>query len=422
MRTVLITAYAVNPFKGSEDGTGWNIPREIAKTNRVIVITRKNNIPHIERYVATSDDLILENMTFHGFDLPNWAMRLKKKLGERGYVLYFYFWQVFVARFAKKKRFQFDIAHSLNFHSDSHPNFLWMLGKPTFWGPLGHHPKVPRKYLKPIYGWKNHAKDRVYFITKWIMRNLDPFFYLAVWKSKQIFAINSSVAKAMHASPDKVTLLPAVASETIPELKKNSNEFNVLSVGRFHYMKGYDITIRAFALFYHQLNTDQQETTQLVLVGKGEEKHRLLQIANEEKINHKIRWVDWVEKHEMHAIYNDAHTYLFPSHEGAGMVIPEAMSYALPIICFDNVGPGELAGVHSLKVKYSSYEDSIQQFADHLNHLYTDIGFREDLGNKAHRDYKERFTWKLKGECINKAYDMVSVKQFLSSNIQLEKV
>ena len=40
---ILITAYAVNPYKGSEDGTGWNMIQEIAKYNNVIAITRKNN-------------------------------------------------------------------------------------------------------------------------------------------------------------------------------------------------------------------------------------------------------------------------------------------------------------------------------------------------------------------------------------------
>jgi len=41
-KTILITAYAVNPFKGSEDGTGWNISKEIAKEYNTIIITRKN--------------------------------------------------------------------------------------------------------------------------------------------------------------------------------------------------------------------------------------------------------------------------------------------------------------------------------------------------------------------------------------------
>ena len=33
--------------------------------------------------------------------------------------------------------------------------------------------------------------------------------------------------------------------------------------------------------------------------------------------------------------------FSFPSHEGAGMVVAEAMSFGLPVVCLNNEGPGE---------------------------------------------------------------------------------
>ena len=406
MKTILITAYAVNPFKGSEDGTGWNISREIAKKNKVILITRKNNIPHIEKYVATSNDPVLDNMTFYGFDLPKWVMFLKKRIGERGYVLYFYFWQLFIALFIKRKGLKFDIAHSLNFHSDSIPQFLWLLGKPTIWGPIGHHPKVPKGYLLKVYGTKNYLKDRLYYTVKWMMRNLDPFFHLAVFNSERIIGINSAVEKVLFAAKEKVTIIPAVASEQIKELKeKDYTSFNVLSVGRFHYMKGFDITIRAFAKFYHRLHTIQQKNVTLTLVGKGPERDRLIRIAESENINHAIRWIDWVNKENMSEIYQQANTFLFPSHEGAGMVIPEAMSYGLPIACFDNEGPGELVGqTGGILVKYSNYDCSVDEFSKHLNKLFSNNTYQNDLGQKNIAQFKDRFLWSKKGTIIEETY------------------
>ena len=151
---ILLTAYAVNPFKGSEDGTGWNISRELAKNNVVHIITRKNNQKEIDRFLKTHNDPIHNNMNFYYYDLPWLLMFWKKKLGERGYVLYFYLWQLCLPIFVKSKGIKFDIAHAVNFHSDSHPQFLWILGKPVFWGPIGHHPLVPKNYLISIYGKK----------------------------------------------------------------------------------------------------------------------------------------------------------------------------------------------------------------------------------------------------------------------------
>ncbi len=411
MKTVLITAYAVNPFKGSEDGTGWNISREIAKTNRVILITRKNNIPHIKKYVEEGQDSIMKNIEFYGFDLPVWFMRLKKKMGERGYVLYFYFWQLFIIFFIRKNKLRFDIAHCLNFHSDSHPHFLWFFGKPTFWGPIGHHPKVPKAYLLKVYGWKSYIRDRMYYCVKWLMRNLDPFYRVAVNKTETIFAINSSVESVVPGSKGKVVILPAVASEQVINnyYKKVSDDFTVLSVGRFHYMKGFDITIRAFAHFYHQLDSKEKKKVKLVLVGKGAEKQRLKAIAQACKIDSKINWIRWVERSEMHQIYAQSDVFLFPSHEGAGMVVTEAMSYGLPVLSFNNEGPGELVSQSSPLVEYNDYERSIVEFSHQLKRLYYDEKLQIKYGISNQIRSNTLFTWEYKGKVITRLYHKLGI-------------
>jgi hypothetical protein len=49
--TVLLSAYAVNPYHGSEDGMGWNFIMQIARFNKVIAVTRENTRTDIERYM-----------------------------------------------------------------------------------------------------------------------------------------------------------------------------------------------------------------------------------------------------------------------------------------------------------------------------------------------------------------------------------
>ena len=72
MKTILVTAYAINPYKGSEDGTGWNYVRQVARFNKVIAITRENNLTDIQRYVE-EHQLDVSNIEFKGYDLPYWA-------------------------------------------------------------------------------------------------------------------------------------------------------------------------------------------------------------------------------------------------------------------------------------------------------------------------------------------------------------
>jgi hypothetical protein len=40
---ILVSAYACEPYKGSEQGVGWNWVLELSKTKDVWVITRSNN-------------------------------------------------------------------------------------------------------------------------------------------------------------------------------------------------------------------------------------------------------------------------------------------------------------------------------------------------------------------------------------------
>ncbi len=406
MNTILITAYAVNPYKGSEDGTGWNISRELSVNNKVYVVTRRNNRGEIERYMNEKGSESFDNMNFLYYDLPKVMMFWKKMIGERGYVLYYYLWQLFMPIFIKYNKVSFDIVHVLNFHSDSHPQFMWIFGKPVFWGPIGHHPIVPYKFIRPTYKLKNLIKDRLYNIVKFMMRNCDPFFHISKWTSKKIFVINSGINDHIRANPNKIAILPAVANnrEQI-KLTRNNEFFTILAVGRFVYMKGFDVTIRAFAKFYHQLNSNEKKKVKLKLVGKGEELSTIEDIIKEEKIGEVTEIIKWVKKNEMANIYQSSSVFVFGSHEGAGMVVPEALSFGLPVICFDNYGPGELCTEdNSFKIPYQSYEKSIADFSDKINILYHSPKIYSVKSLNAISYASQKFTWKSKREIIEEAY------------------
>ena len=93
MIKILITAYDINPYKGSEASTGWNFTIQVTRENKVVAITRKNNKQNIEKYIK-ENNISTENLEFQYYDLPYW-MRFWKK-GSRGSSLYFYLWQMFM--------------------------------------------------------------------------------------------------------------------------------------------------------------------------------------------------------------------------------------------------------------------------------------------------------------------------------------
>jgi len=407
MKTILVTAYAVDPFKGSEDGMGWNMILQIARFNKVIAITRENNQETIERYLSENSVKFSENIRFEYFDLPYYLRFWKKK--SRGALLYFYLWQIGVAFWAKSKNWSFDIAHNLNFHNDWTPSFLWILGKPFVWGPIGHHPKITFEFLKRN-GWKVIFKNRITWLIKNVFWKLDPFLFITKKKAKFIFAMNSSVPKRLNIETKKLVHLPSVGSEKIqePSRFKKEKSFTILSIGRFVPLKGFDVVISSFAAFYNKLPEGDQPFTQLILVGKGPLEKQLKIQTRKENIEHAITFIPWLEREHLTQIYRKSKVFLFPSHEGAGMVVSEAFSHGLPVLCFDNCGPGEFVGDDcGFRVSYQKYDKVVTDFQEYLMRLFYDRNLLEDMSQNAIVKHAKSFDWDAKGIVFKEVYDKI---------------
>lgn len=404
MKTILVSAYAVNPAKGSEDGMGWNFIRQIAANHKVHAVTRRNNRASIERFMTEHPLPQDVNITFHYFDLPAWTRFWKK--GPLLSLVYFYMWQFFLPLFVRRTRIAFEIAHNLNFHNDWTPSFLWLLGKPLVWGPVGHHPLIPRNYLLPSYGWRALTADRFRWVLKKLFWSFDPFLRITAMKSRVILSMNSSVKSHLYFNVSKEVICSSVASEAVIKKKTVGSEgLKVLSVGRFVALKGFDITIRSFARFYHAADAAVQSTLHLTLVGDGPEKKRLLKLVEETGISGSVTFIPWIERSALKQLYLESDVFLFPSHEGAGMVVAEALSYGLPVLCFDNEGPGEFVNsACGIRVPYSTPEKSVVQFADGLRSLLNDRSLLNAMSQYARITFNGKYDWNVKGKLLRDVY------------------
>jgi glycosyltransferase involved in cell wall biosynthesis len=408
--TVLVTAYAVNPYKGSEDGMGWNMILEIARYHRVIAITRENNQAAIDRYLADFPIEYANNIQFKYFDTPYYTRFWKK--GGRGALLYFYMWQFVVASWIKKQDWSYDLVHNLNFHNDWTPSFLWRTGKPLVWGPIGHHPFIPTAFLKP-YGRKTWLRERIRWTAKKLFWNLDFNLRKTADSANHVFAMNSEVQKVLSIKESKVSILPSVATEEVDVVPdKPKDRFSILSIGRFVALKGFDVTIRSFSKFYKTLPEESRDQVSLTLVGKGPAEPLMKAIIQKNNLEKVIRIIPWIERDQLTFVYQGADLFFFPSHEGAGMVVAEAMSRGLPVLCFDNCGPGEFINANcGVAVPYDDYDKVIDRFADALGELYKNKNRLSQLSRGALRQYRQRFTWASKGEMFRTVYASIIAEQ-----------
>lgn len=400
--TILATCYAVNPYKGSEDAMGWNFVCQIAKFRKVIAITRENNRSSIEKYMKENPDEIFENIQFLYFDLPYWARFWKK--GSRGAMVYFYLWQRNIIGFIKSKQLDFDIVHNLNFHNDWTPTFLWKLHKPLVWGPVGHHPKIPRQYLR-FYSFRTLLNDRLKWLVKKISWKFSPALKNSVKNANHIWCMNSSVSESLPLNKSHYSIYPSVATEDFFEGFKPKKSFQILSVGRFVPLKGFDLTINAFADFLKHIPEKNRASCRLTLVGTGPEKKLYQQLISKHHIEPYVQIIEWIDRKDLMNIYKESSAFLFPSHEGAGMVVAEALSFGLPVIALNNVGPGEY--IHSkfgFTVSQNSYNTTVDSLCHNLLKLFLDPSLTEKMSREARKYYEEKFSWDKRGDYLNTIY------------------
>lgn len=386
---------------------GWNFVYQIARFRKVFVVTRENNKTHIEKYMKENPDPFYQNMNFLYFDLPYW-MRFWKK-GGRGALLYYYLWQRGIVSFVKKQKVDFDIAHNVNFHNDWTPSFLWKLKKPLVWGPVGHHPLIPKQYLKD-YSQKYFLKDRLTWMVKNFFWKLSPSLKKTVQHSNHIWCMNSGVPEKLKVKKDQYSLYPSVASEDFYQKDEVAvkSDFAVISVGRFVPLKGFDLTIRSFIQFISRLSEEEKAKCKLILVGTGEQKQFYKDIIQQNNAENYIEIIEWIDRRELMKMYEKASVFLFPSHEGAGMVVPEALSFGLPVVCLQNEGPGEfITEKCGFTVPQQEYDQTVTELSDALMKLFSDKDLQHKMSIEARKHYLDRFSWEKRGDHLNTIYNQI---------------
>ena len=399
---VLVSAYACEPGKGSEPGIGWNWMNQIAKRHEVWVLTRANNREPIERELKQNP---MPNAHFIYLDLPYW-MRFWKR-GRRGIHLYYYLWQIaaFVRARRLYRKIPFDLAHNVTFMCDWMPSFLSLLPIPFIWGPIGS--QQPPKPLRQEIVRRSLFQEDIKLIVRVLTQYLNPVFRASLKRAVRIVALDTSTALRLpQRYQAKVIIIPAtgISMRELPQTNiQKTHLFNVLMVGQFHHCKGFSIAIKAFARF-----VQQYPDARLILIGRGAEYARLQRLVSENGISDKVEFHDWMPRIEVLKFMQAADVFLFPSYEGGGMVVIEAMAAGKPVVCLDAGGPGEaVTDECGIKVKVQHIDQIIQDLSDALYKLAKEPLLRRNMGEVAKQRIQEVYDWDRKGEQIERLYELV---------------
>ena len=90
------------------------------------------------------------------------------------------------------------------------------------------------------------------------------------------------------------------------------------------------------------------------------------------------------------------------------MVVAEALSFGLPVVCLDNEGPGQYITPNcGITIPESNYENTVTQLSDALVKLHSDSNLLNQMSLGARKQYEEKFTWNSRGEHLKNIYNQL---------------
>lgn len=308
-KTRVAIVYALDSTKGSESGMGYNFAFNLQTIHPdLTIITRNNNVNHD-----------LKNVIY--FDLPQWILKLKKI--TKFHLLYCVIWQLALSFRYRKS---FDIVYQINFHSDWLPLFSYRIAIESWIvGPVGHHGSLNMLKQQWNYNKLFAIFESFKLLYKFLIFNLWNKFQFKQFGTR-IFVLN----RKPWIKEKNVRYLPSVGVESFIQNNVVKKQNQVIYVGRLVHLKGVGVlpgVIRKNPEF------------DFIIIGDGPQRKTLMKKCT--GLNN-VRFTGWLNRAEVLNYFEQSRFLLFPSFEGAGMVVAEAgKSRCWPIV-LRNSGPNEL--------------------------------------------------------------------------------
>jgi glycosyltransferase involved in cell wall biosynthesis len=345
---VLISAYACEPGKGSEQEVGLRVLLAAAQRHDVWVLTRRNSIPLLEEFLAGQS--LRSRIHLEGIDLEGPVRRIKRA-GLPGLHVYYEAWQRLAVRAAADldRRVDFDLVHHATFATYWTRAGVSQLEKPFVWGPVGGGVSTPAMLIPELGG----AGLREESLREAVRRIavLRPS-HLATARAATIsLAQNGSTARRLNGA--RVRVLPNALTVDLGRLETpEPRGTDIALVGRLVPWKGGHLAIRA-------MRHVQRQDAVLRIFGDGPDRCRLHRTVQ--------RW-ELRAREELLRLVRRCGVVLHPAlHDESPIALAEALSLGVPVVCLDHGGPAQIVRWwpegHAMLVRPSTPEATARRLA-----------------------------------------------------------
>ena len=406
MKTVLISAYALSPGRGSEPGMGWSWCSRIAAYCNLHIITEPEFKDEIEQVLPELP--YADRMHFHYIPVTPRVRAMCRNQGDWRFYWYYRKWQKKAYRVALGicAEEKIDVIHQLNMVGFREPGYLWKIpGIRYVWGPIGGMTMTPMAFFR-----REPLPERLKMRLKNGLNSLQIHHSVRVRKAMEradaiicATAAERDVVQGYFGKPATVlSETGLVESPYVGTGRKDVPGFNILWVGRF-------LRSKELGLALETVSRLSVPDVRFHVVGTGSEKEvaQYKSLAKNHHLEGTVIWHGQVSRDEVQRMMaRETDLFFFTSvYEATSSVVLEAISNHLPVVCFDACGFGPIIDdTVGRKVPLTDPERSVRDFAAVIESLYADPDLRRRLSEQCAEKVKQ-LSWEWKMARLMQMYD-----------------
>lgn len=399
MMNYLISAYSVNPYKGSEDSIGWNwvlqYEKNYKKGDRIILLTKKFNEKDTRRGLKEFNIQHVELVIVDVPDALNWFREKHSAFHHMYYIL----WQHWAWLWVKHSGIRFDVIHHVTMNDYRIPSEMYKAkGAKVIWGPVGGAQVTPKAL-------RCYEKNQLVAAFRELVNkscSWNPFYKKALCSYDKIYCINKETKDQIESIiGKKIELLPELALrdeyKNLPIIERHNNVLKIVFVGRLIGKKGIAFLVDALSLMPKEMEWE------LLVFGDGNDRELVIEQINRSGIGDHVKLMGNRPLEQISEAYKQADIFVLPSlRETSGNVLLEAMAYAVPIVAFDTSFCSQLKKANcGIFINTDQPLDKIKKdFCDAIIALSKNNNFAKGLGINGYKYVNSFFTWEEKYQII----------------------
>ena len=414
-RHILVLAYMLSPYKGSEFSVAWNYVKEMSKDNDLTVLygisgNHMGDCDEMETYIRMNPIAGVKLLAVKPNRLAN-ALNFLNRHDILVYTFYYAYqvWHKQVFEIAKDlcKTNRFDLIHYVGMIGYREPGYLWKLDLPYVWGPISGANNAPWQLL-----------DKMPFLGKMkqIFRNLaNNIQFQHSTRLKKALKATDILLTATSENHDKFLETHGKESMCMPEnailgdISLNTDKFSsidkyhIIFIGTLDARKSVGILLEAVSRMKnkHKIVID--------VVGEGPLRNHLETQAMTLDIANQVKWHGKQPRERAVSLFDQAHIHSITSvSEGNPTTVWEAMMHGVPTISFDHCGMHDTLsdGAGILIPIQETYEDNINAFSDALDNLTESPELFRELALSTIECAKS-YTWDERRRFFNSMYEQL---------------